>query len=321
MSKTYGLDKITSPRYPIYNQLFEFYNYCEQVLAYTGDTMLDKTHAVNNFVKYSKLTQLEDITNQQIYEWVEWHKKVRKNTARTVNTYLHQLKAMLKWQKEENIEMPNLKLSRIAFQKEAPARKNWFTRKQIKRALLYADPREWLMITMSFECGLRIEEMVNLKLSDIRGRKVKIIGKGHRLRWGMISRKTKRRLKRWIRKEGITGYLWRGRNNVGHLGQEKARLLMQAVFAKAGFHNMVPHDLRHSFATELKLLGLPTRKIQLALGHTTEAITEHYLSDLAGVTIEDIQKEVSLPLIRVRIRAFFANLFYILPRISLKPQQ
>ena len=241
MAKTYGLEKVTSPDCPIYQQLFEFYNYCEQVLAYTKDTMLDKTHAVNNFVKHSRIERLEDVTNQQIYDWVQYHRECG-NTARTVNNYLHQLKAMLKWQKEENIEMPNLKLSRISFQKEAPARKNWFTRKQIKRALLYADSREWLFISLSFDCGLRIEELMNLKLSDINGRKVKIIGKGNRLRWGMMSRKTKRRLKKWVKKENITDYLWRGRNGKGHLGQEKARLLMEAVFKKAGFDNMVPHD-------------------------------------------------------------------------------
>ena len=71
---------------------------------------------------------------------------------------------------------------------------------------------------------------------------------------------------------------------------------MQEVFARAGFDDMRPHDLRHSFATELKLLGVPTRKIQLALGHTTEAITEHYLGDLDAVTIETIQKKYVLGL-------------------------
>lgn len=317
MATTYGLEKVTSPKNPIYQQLFVFYEYCEQVLAYTGNTMARKTHSVNDFVRFTGLTRLEDVTNQQVYDWVKWHKE-RGNTARSVNNYLHQLKAMLKWQRDENIKMPNLKISRISFQKEAPARKNWFSRRQIKLALLYAEPREWLMISLSFDCGLRIEELMNLKLSDISGRKIKIIGKGNRLRWGMMSRKTKRRLKKWIKKERITDYLWRGRNNIGHLGQEKARLEMQAVFAKAGFDNFRPHDLRHSFATELKLLGLPTRKIQLALGHTTEAITEHYLSDLDGVTIENIRKEVSTKLVMLRIRAFFANLFYILPRITLK---
>lgn len=314
----YGLENVANQKDPIYQQLFIFYEYCEQVLAYTQSTMADKTHAVNNFIKFSGLKNLEDITNQQIYDWVKWHKE-RGNAARSINNYLHQLKAMLKWQKDENVEMPNLKISRISFQKEAPARKNWFTRRQIKLALLYADPREWLMISLSFDCGLRIEELMNLKVSDISGRKVKIIGKGHRLRWGMMSRKTKRRLKKWIKRERIEDYLWRGRNGIGHLGQEKARQLMEEVFTNAGFDNFRPHDLRHSFATELKLLGLPTRKIQLALGHTSEAITEHYLSDLDGVTIENIRKEVSFALVRLRIRAFFANLFYILPRITIKP--
>lgn len=314
---TYGLENVTSPKYPIYQQLFTFYEYCEQVLAYTSKTMNGKTQSVNDFIKFSGLKRLEDIDNQQIYDWVKYHKEVRGNTARSVNNYLHQLKAMLKWQKEENIEMPNLKLSRISFQKEAPARKNWFTRQQIKLALLYAKPREWLLISLSFDCGLRIEELMNLRLADINGRKVKIIGKGNRLRWVMMSRKTRRRLTRWIKKEGITDYLWEGRYE-GHLGQQKARMMMEEVFAKAGFNNFRPHDLRHSFATELKLLGLSTRKIQLALGHTTEAITEHYLSDLDGVTIENIRKEVTMPLIKLKVRAFFANLFYILPRITLK---
>ncbi len=318
IATTYGLEKVTSPKNPIYQQLFTFYEYTDQVLSRTNDTMQTKIHSINNFIKFSGLTNLKDITNQQIYDWVKWHKE-RGNSARSINNYLYQLKAMLKWQKDENIEMPNLKLSRIAFQKEAPARKKWFTRQQIKLALLYADLREWLFISLSFDCGLRIEELMNLKLSDINRRKVKIIGKGNKLRWGMMSRKTRRRLKVWIKKENITDYLWKGRNGIGHLSQEKARPLMQEVFARAGFDDMRPHDLRHSFATELKLLGVPTRKIQLALGHTTEAITEHYLGDLDAVTIETIQKEVRFGITRLRIRAFFGNLFYVLPRITLKP--
>lgn len=318
MATTYGLEKVTSPKYPIYQQVSVFYEYCEQVLAFTERTMALKTHSINDFIKFSGIQKLEDITNQQVYDWVKWHKG-RGNTARSINNYLHQLRAMLKWQKDENIEMPKLKISRISFQKEAPARKNWFTRQQIKLALLYAGPREWLLIALSFDCGLRIEELMALRLCDISRRKVQIIGKGNKLRWGMMSRKTKRRLKNWVKHERITDYLWRGRNGIGHLSQEKARREMQAVFSRAGFSNFRPHDLRHSFATELKLLGLSTRKIQLALGHTSEAITERYLSDLDGVTIESVRKEVSFALFRLRVRAFFANLFYLLPRITLKP--
>lgn len=313
----YGLEKITNPDLPIYRQVLDFYNFASNVRGFTPKTMTTKTNCVNNFIKFSGIQRIEDITNKDIYAWVNWH-KTNGNSGRTINIYLYQLKTMLKWQKDENIEMPGLKLSRIAMQKEEPARKNWFTRKQIQIAALHATPMVRLMIMLAFDCGLRIEELTNLRVSQFYGRKIKVIGKGRRLRWVMMSRRTHRLLKRWIKRNDISAYLWRKNNSVGHLRQDAIRDLMTEAFAKAGFDNFRPHDLRHSFATELKLLGLSTRKIQLALGHSTEAITEQYLSDLDGVTIEDINREVRFSLFRARLRAFFANLFYILPRLTIK---
>lgn len=312
----YGLEKVTSPEYPIYNQLLEFYNFSHRVRGFTERTMQAKTQAVNNFVKFSGVKQVQDITNQQIYAWIDWHKS-RGNTNRSINLCVYQLRTMLKWQKDENVSIPGLKLSRIAMQKEAPARKNWFTRKQIQMALLHADMREWLMISVSFDCGLRISEMVNLKLSDIHGKKIRVVGKGRKLRWVMMSGKTKRRLKKWIRNMRVTNYLWSGRTG-GHITQEEARKSMEKVFKRAGFDNFRPHDLRHSFATELKLLGLPTRKIQFALGHSSEAITERYLSDLDGVTIETIHRDMRFALTKVRLKTFISKTLYVIPRITIK---
>ncbi len=314
----YRLEKVTDPKYPIYQQVLEFYNFSRQIRGFSQKTMNAKVNSVNDFIKFSKIERVEDITNQQIFDWVDWHKS-RGNTGRTINNYIYQLQTMLKWQKDENVIMPELKLSRIVMQKEEPARKNWYTRQQIQTALLYADQRTRLMIMLSFDCGLRIEEMVSLKISDIRGRKIKIIGKGRKLRWVIMSRKTKRLLGRWIsRRSNDDVYVWKSPSGRGHICQEEARKAMSEAFKLAGFENFRPHDLRHSFATELKLLGLPTRKIQLALGHSTEAITERYLSDLDGITVEDIHREVRFALVRAKIKAGIANVFCILPRITIK---
>lgn len=313
----YGLEKVTDPEYPVYQQVLEFYNFSRQVRGFTRSTINSKTNSVNDFIRFSGIKRVEDITNQQIFDWIDWHKS-KGNTGRTINNYVYQLKTMLKWQKDENILMPGLKLSRIAMQKEEPARKQYYTRQQIRMALIFADQRTKLMIMLSFDCGLRIEEMVSLRLSSIHGRKLKIIGKGRKLRWVIMSKKTKRLLKHWIKKNKVQDYLWAGRNGKGHVCQEDARKAMERAFKAAGFSNFRPHDLRHSFATELKMLGLSTRKIQLALGHSTEAITEHYLSDLDGITIEDIEREVRIPLVRARIKASIANLLYVLPRITIK---
>lgn len=283
----YDLEKVTTKSSPIYQQLSNYYHYCEQICAMSEQTMETKIHHINYFVKFAKISCLEDISNQQIYNWIDFQKS-RGNSGRSINNRLAQLKVMLRWQRDDNVVMPNLKLSRIAMQKELPPRKNYFSREEIQRVLTYADLREWLMIKLSFDCGLRIGELLNIHLYDIYNQKIRIIGKGSKLRWVIMSDESRQKLDRWIYEEKITNFLWPNLLQTNHIGQEDARRAMREVFRIAGFSDFRPHDLRHSYATDLKKLGLPTRKIQLAMGHASEATTERYLSDLDGLNIEEI---------------------------------
>lgn len=285
----YGLEKFTTESSPIYQQLLNYYHYCSQVCAMSEQTMETKVHHINYFVKFARISRLEDISNQQIYDWIDYQKS-RGNSGRSINNRLAQLKVMLRWQRDDNVTMPNLKIARIAMQKELPARKQYFSREEIEQVLTYAGPREWLMIKLSFDCGLRIGELLNLRLDDIHGYKIRIVGKGSKLRWAIMGRESRLKLDQWIAGEKITDFLWPNLLCVDHVSQEDARKAMRKVFQKAGFLDFHPHDLRHSYATDLKKLGLPTRKIQLAMGHASEATTERYLSDLDGMNIEEIYR-------------------------------
>lgn len=282
----YGLEKIVPEDTEIYQQLTNYYKYCER-RRMSPKTMQWKTYCINRFVKFSKITCLEDITNQQVDDWID-SMIARDNTGRTINLHLYQLQAMLKWQRDDNVIMPNLKLSRIAMQKEVPPRKVFFTREEINKALSMADRREWLWIKLSFDCGLRISELHNIRLKDISGKKIRIVGKGSKLRFVIMSDEARERLSDWIEREQITDYLWIERTEPKLLQTQTIRVAMKKVFHKAGFDDFRPHDLRHSFATELKQLGVPTRQIQAGMGHSSEAITERYLSDLDGFNIEEI---------------------------------
>ena len=227
--------------------------------------------------------------NQQIYDWVDYQKS-RGNSGRSINNRLAQLKVMLRWQRDDNVSMPNLKIARIVMQKELPPRKKYFSRPEIQKVLTYANLREWLMIKLSFDCGLRIGELLNIQLADIHGCKIRVVGKGSKLRWVIMSEESRNKLDEWINNERISSFLWPNLLHTGHVSQEDARNAMRKVFRQAGFYDFHPHDLRHSYATDLKNLGLPTRKIQLAMGHASEATTERYLSDLDGLNIEEIYR-------------------------------
>lgn len=284
----YNLEKVIKRRKPVFKQLLDYYTFCDKECRFSQKTMDFKTHCINDFVKFSKISRIEDITNKQVSKWVEAQEK-RGCSGRTVNHRLYQLKVMLKWQRDDNVVIPELKLARIKMCKEEPPRKVFFTREQIDKALGFADQREWLMIRLAFDCGLRISELRNIKLSDIHDRKIKVIGKGRKLRFVIMSEETRKRLDSYITREHITGYLWPSpANNSTPICDQGLRKMMKRPFATAGFDYFRPHDLRHSYATELKTMGIPTRKIQVGLGHSTEAITEQYLSDLDGSEIEEI---------------------------------
>lgn len=283
----YGLEKITTESSPIYQQLSNYYRYCGQVCAMSEQTMSTKVHHINYFVKFAGISRLEDISNQQVYDWIDYQKS-RGNSGRSINNRLAQLKVMLRWQRDDNVSMPNLKIARIAMQKELPARKKYFSRAEIQKVLAHANLREWLMIKLSFDCGLRIGELQKIRLTDIYDCKIRIVGKGNKLRWAIMSQESRLKLNDWIAEANIVDFLWPNLLRTGHVSQEDARNAMRKVFQEAGFNDFHPHDLRHSYATDLKKLGLPTRKIQMAMGHASEATTERYLSDLDGMNIEEI---------------------------------
>ena len=158
---------------------------------------------------------------------------------------------------------------------EVPPRKVYFTRSQIHQVLEQANILEWLFIRIAFDCGLRISELQNLRLSNLHDNYIDIIGKGQKRRYVYLSPEVKARITNWISKNGIQDFLWSSPLYPDKpLATCTIREYMQNAFHRAGFTDFCPHDLRHSYATDLKRLGVPTRQIQAGLGHSTEKVTE-----------------------------------------------
>ncbi len=299
--KKYGLEKIVPKDSPVYKQIFSYYHYCDCVCRMSPKTMSVKTEAINGFIKFSGISRLEDIDNQQIYDWIS-SQTDRGNSGRSINNRLSQLKVMLRWQRDDNVVMPKLKISRIAKQKEVPPRQVYFTREQIYKVLALADRREWLMIKMAFDCGFRITELRTLRMTNIHGDHITYVGKGQKKRHVKLDEEVMTRLNDYIEREHITDYLWASVLSPNKpICDEDMRKAMRKPFKDAGFDDFCPHDLRRSFATDLKILGVSTREIQVGMGHSTEATTERYLKDLIGYNTDslyDMKYSAAAPALR-----------------------
>ena len=138
-----------------------------------------------------------------------------------------------------------------------------------------------------YGCGLRVSELINLKLSDLFFEEgfIKITGKGDKVRFVPIHISTMKYIDIYINeiRNKINGT--KQDSDILFLNRRGKRLTRQMIFiilkdlcAKANINkNVSPHTLRHSFATYLLKEGVDLRAIQQILGHESITTTEIYV--------------------------------------------
>lgn len=145
--------------------------------------------------------------------------------------------------------------------------------------------RNLAIIEVLFSCGLRVSELVNLKMSALYldEQFVRIMGKGNKERLVPISENAIKQLKYWFIdrshmniKPGEEDYVFLNRRGA-HLTRTMILIMIKRLGAEAGIQKTIsPHTLRHSFATALLEGGADLRAIQSMLGHESIGTTEIY---------------------------------------------
>ncbi|MBF4466952.1 site-specific tyrosine recombinase XerD [Flavobacterium sp. LC2016-12] len=147
--------------------------------------------------------------------------------------------------------------------------------------------RNRAMLETLYGCGLRVSELVSLKISDLFFDEgfIKITGKGNKERFVPIGKLTQKYIQ--IYQNEIRGNLTikKGCEDTLFLNRRGNQLTRAMIFTiikdlavKVGLKkNISPHTLRHSFATHLLENGADLRSIQLMLGHESITTTEIYV--------------------------------------------
>ena len=145
--------------------------------------------------------------------------------------------------------------------------------------------RNRAIIEVLFSCGLRVSELVTLKLSDLYLEEgyLRVMGKGAKERLVPISPRAIKELDFWfddrrhmIIKPGEEDYVFLNRRGA-HLTRTMILIMIKQQAEAAGIKKTIsPHTLRHSFATALLEGGADLRAIQAMLGHESIGTTEIY---------------------------------------------
>jgi len=136
------------------------------------------------------------------------------------------------------------------------------------------------ILTLIYSSGLRVGELVRLRIEDIDSERMLIHirqGKGRKDRYTMLSKVALKVLRDYIIRYKPETWLFPGGKEGKHLTERSVQRVFESALQKAGISKDVSvHSLRHSFATHLLENGTDLRYIQELLGHKSSKTTEIY---------------------------------------------
>jgi len=167
-----------------------------------------------------------------------------------------------------------------------PRKRSWqlpevLGQKEVERLLLAAaKQRDRCLLMTAYATGLRVSELVRLKIGAIDSERMMVRveqGKGRKDRYTILSPRLLTELRSYWKEHRSPIYLFPNRKG-GPISIDYAQRIYNLAKLKAGIqkgHGI--HTLRHCFATHLLEAGVDLRTIQTLLGHNSMASTERYL--------------------------------------------
>lgn len=146
--------------------------------------------------------------------------------------------------------------------------------------------RNVAMLETLYSCGLRVSELVGLKLTQIHPEEgfLQVVGKGNKERLVPVGGRALKHIKLYVNQVRVHINVQSSQRDVvflskrgGALSRQSVFLLIKGLALKTGVKkNISPHTFRHSFATHLVEAGADLRAVQEMLGHESITTTEIY---------------------------------------------
>ncbi|MEC7925900.1 MAG: tyrosine recombinase XerC [Actinomycetota bacterium] len=261
------------------NQIInEYIEYLDSIRGYSKNTIIAyKTDLLKYF-------QFINTYNKNYYDIEKYIQHLSKNKYKktTINRKINTIINFLKWCKSyKNINIKEIKnIKNLRTEKKLPT---VLTSSYINKLLdsipisTPKDVRDRSIIELLYSSGLRLSELTNLKLNDIKNNQsIKVTGKGNKVRILPMTNKAYKILNLWINTFRSNYEIKESENYIflGVRGKKiSEREIQRIVKLRLG---TFPHSIRHTFATHLLDGGADLRVVQEMLGHNDPSTTQIY---------------------------------------------
>lgn len=242
---------------------------------YSKSTIQTYTFFVADFINFHTNTALNELTNKSVELFIESVFIERNYSVSSQRQFISALKLFIVFCPETLIN--NLELVRPKKSKKLP---NILSQEEVLKIIgVTQNLKHKAILALIYSCGLRISELINLKLENFNiDRKQLVIknSKGRKDRYVSLADSFIPLLSNYYYSYKPEIYFVEGQNK-GKYSAESVRQFLKKNCLKAGIRRTVtPHTLRHSYATHLLENGVDIRYIQSLLGHSRPETTMIY---------------------------------------------
>jgi len=276
------------------NALKDFEHFLKIERGLSENTILNYRFDVSKLVNYLEENKInvnaKDIDKYLMQEFLFQISKTK--NSRTQSRIISGLRSFFDYMVFENYRLDN-PMEQIETPKIGRKLPDTLSVKEIDRIIAAIDLNNYLgyrnltIIEMLYSCGLRVSELINLKLSDlfIEEDFIKVTGKGNKQRFVPIGLNTQKLILSYLKIHRPLIKISTNDSDTIFLNRNGKKLTRAMIFTivkkikiKAGIKkNVSPHTFRHSFATHLLENGADLRSIQMMMGHESITTTEIYM--------------------------------------------
>ncbi|MBR2891552.1 MAG: site-specific tyrosine recombinase XerD [Bacilli bacterium] len=272
----------------------EYQYYLQSVKMMSQNSILSYINDVTNYLNFLiskyQVDDMEDVGSEEIRSYLASLKKKKMSSA-SMSRNLCSVKSFHRFLYEEQYTKKNVS-KEIAAPKMEKKLPTVLSVDEVTKLLDIVqgdkplDKRNQAMLEMIYATGLRVSELCNIKITDLRftSKQIRIFGKGSKERIVPINDFALKKIRTYMLEarpillgtKKDQGFLFL--NNHGEVITRVGFFkILKTLCSEAGIEkNVSPHTLRHSYATHLLEAGVDIRLIQEMLGHEDIATTQIY---------------------------------------------
>jgi len=277
---------------PFSSIIDSYLNYLLIEKGLSSNTLEAYSKDINRHIEFLKKNSIDDITGSDTAAILKYMIELRKDglTSRSRSRHLVSLRGFYKFLVQEKVIRKD-PTSVVDLPKTGLALPDVLSRDDLQ-ALLHTPDftthrgiRDTAMLELLYAAGLRVSELVGLKLQNVNTEAcfIRVFGKGSKERIVPIGQFAKDRIDSYIKtarpgllKSTMSQYLFVARAGKPMTRQGFWKLLKRYASLAGIKKHVTPHSLRHSFASHLLEGGADLRSVQLMLGHADISTTQIY---------------------------------------------